>query len=67
MEALFFDEYLRQVLPVLAAIENPRTALVECEKQWRLFRRKFPGVVGARKFFAQIEVKAFDKITEETP
>lgn len=63
-ETPFFDEYLRQVLPGLTEIEDPLIALQECEKQWKFFRKKFPDVIGARKFFAQIEVKALDKISD---
>jgi len=61
---MFFDEYLRKVLPELEGIKDPGLALQECENQWKLFRKRFPNVVGARKFFAQIEVKALDKISE---
>ena len=65
METLFFDEYLRSLLPTLEAISDPKTALQQCEKEWKAFRRKFPDVVGARKYFARIEVKALDKLSED--
>lgn len=59
---MFYDEYLKNLLPKLRNIANPSDRLELCETEWKKFRKTFPDVVGAKKYFALIEIAALDEL-----